>query len=271
MTAPLGSVEIVTTASVDSAVAGVAGQSNSALRAALSGFFLPRAEYTAGGTAATTVSAADLTAAKARANHTGSQTSATISDFTEAVQDAVGLLLGAGSNVILNYDDAANKLSISSTGTGGTGLDAEQVRDAIGVALVGVGNIAVVVNDAADTITFSTTATVNSTDAQLRDRATHTGVQTISTVSNLQASLDSKAPLASPTFTGTVAGVTKAHVGLGNVSNTADADKPVSNPQATAINAKVTANGITEIRAITQAAYDALTTKVATTLYVITD
>ena len=35
-------------------------------------------------------------------------------------------------------------------------------------------------------------ATVNATDAQLRDRATHTGVQAISTISGLQAALDSK-------------------------------------------------------------------------------
>ena len=35
------------------------------------------------------------------------------------------------------------------------------------------------------------------------------------------------APIASPTFTGTVGGVTKTHVGLGNVDNTSDANKPV--------------------------------------------
>lgn len=44
-----------------------------------------------------------------------------------------------------------------------------------------------------------------------------------------------KAPLASPTFTGTVAGVTKTHVGLANVDNTADSAKPVSTAQAAAI------------------------------------
>ena len=44
-----------------------------------------------------------------------------------------------------------------------------------------------------------------------------------------------KAPKASPTFTGTVSGVTKTHVGLGSVDNTPDADKPVSTAQAAAI------------------------------------
>lgn len=42
----------------------------------------------------------------------------------------------------------------------------------------------------------------------------------------------------SPTFTGTVSGVTKAMVGLGSVDNTADADKPVSTTQQTALNLK---------------------------------
>lgn len=48
-------------------------------------------------------------------------------------------------------------------------------------------------------------------------------------------SLATKAPLASPTFTGTVAGITKSMVGLGNVDNTSDANKPVSTATATAL------------------------------------
>ncbi|NQX00790.1 hypothetical protein HQ447_09020, partial [bacterium] len=47
-----------------------------------------------------------------------------------------------------------------------------------------------------------------------------------------------KADLASPTFTGTVSGITASMVGLGNVSNTSDADKPVSAAQQTALNLK---------------------------------
>ena len=39
---------------------------------------------------------------------------------------------------------------------------------------------------------IATGATANATDAQLRDRTTHTGVQAISTVTGLQAALDSK-------------------------------------------------------------------------------
>ena len=51
------------------------------------------------------------------------------------------------------------------------------------------------------------------------------------------------APLASPTFTGTVAGVTKTAVGLGNVDNTPDASTPVSTAQAAAIAAAIPTTG----------------------------
>lgn len=53
-----------------------------------------------------------------------------------------------------------------------------------------------------------------------------------------QEALNLKAPLNSPTFTGTVSGVTKSHVGLGNVDNTSDASKPVSTATQNALNGK---------------------------------
>jgi hypothetical protein len=42
---------------------------------------------------------------------------------------------------------------------------------------------------------------------------------------NAQTALDLKANLATSTFTGTVSGIDKAMVGLGNVDNTSDANK----------------------------------------------
>ena len=54
--------------------------------------------------------------------------------------------------------------------------------------------------------------------------------------------LDDKANLADPTFTGTVSGITKSMVGLGNVDNTSDANKPVSSATQTALNAKASIN-----------------------------
>jgi len=53
-----------------------------------------------------------------------------------------------------------------------------------------------------------------------------------------QTALNLKANLASPTFTGSVSGITKTMVGLPNVDNTADTSKPVSTAQQTALDLK---------------------------------
>jgi hypothetical protein len=50
----------------------------------------------------------------ARANHTGTQVSTTISDFAEAVDDRVAVLLTAGIGITLTYNDAGNALTIDS-------------------------------------------------------------------------------------------------------------------------------------------------------------
>lgn len=56
----------------------------------------------------------------------------------------------------------------------------------------------------------------------------------IEKVSGLTSALAAKAPVNSPTFTGTVSGITAGMVGLGNVNNTSDVNKPVSTAQAAA-------------------------------------
>jgi hypothetical protein len=57
-----------------------------------------------------------------------------------------------------------------------------------------------------------------------------------------QTALNLKANLASPTFTGTVSGITKSMVGLGNADNTSDANKPISTATQTALNGKANSN-----------------------------
>lgn len=56
----------------------------------------------------------------ARANHTGTQASTTISDFAEAVQDVMGATLVQGTNVTITYDDVANTITIAAAAGGGT-------------------------------------------------------------------------------------------------------------------------------------------------------
>lgn len=76
---------------------------------------------------------------------------------------------------------------------------------------------------------------------------------------SVQVVLNSKAPIDSPTFTGTVGGITKSMVGLGNVDNTSDVNKPISTATQTALDDKLDAdetslpfatNGIQYVRAL---------------------
>lgn len=131
---------------------------------------------------------------------------------TEQVQDIIGALFQAGThtNITVTYDDVANTISLAATGGGG--LDQEQAEDIVAnLVAVSGGGISVTYDDVAGTLTFALTgesyttaektklaaiaagATANDTDANLKDRANHTGTQAISTVTGLQTALDGKA------------------------------------------------------------------------------
>ena len=79
-----------------------------------------------------------------------------------------------------------------------------------------------------------------------------------------------KAPIDAPNFTGTVVGVTKAMVGLTNVDDTSDADKPVSTATQTALDLKATIASpiLTGVPAAPTAAAATSTTQIATTQFV---
>jgi hypothetical protein len=84
----------------------------------------------------------------------------------------------------------------------------------------------------------ATGATANSTDAQLRDRALHTGSQAISTVTGLQSALDERAALANqpnaPVYSGTQSRGAYATIGIGQttvpVFEVLEVDIPAANP-----------------------------------------
>lgn len=83
------------------------------------------------------------------------------------------------------------------------------------------------------------TATAASTYQPIISGVSDTEISYLNGVTSaIQAQIDTKAPSANPTFTGTVAGVTKTHVGLGNVDNTSDASKPVSTATQSALDLK---------------------------------
>ena len=101
-----------------------------------------------------------------------------------------------------------------------------------------------------------------------------------SKISGLSASFALKADLASPTFTGTVSGITKTMVGLGSADNTADTAKPVSTATQTALDLKLASAtagstyaplaspALTGVPTAPTAAVATNTTQVATTAYV---
>jgi cytoskeletal protein CcmA (bactofilin family) len=80
------------------------------------------------------------------------------------------------------------------------------------------------------------------------------------------------ATINSPTFTGTVNGITSTMVGLGNVNNTSDLDKPISTATQNALNLLVASNSpsLTGIPTAPTASIGNNSTQIATTGYVIT-
>ncbi len=130
--------------------------------------------------------------AAARANHTGTQPSSTISDFTESAQDTVAGLLVAGANVTLTYDDVANTLTIA----GAASAPADATTTAKGVVQL-AGDLAgtaaapqiaagVIVDadiNAAAAIALSKLAT------DPLARANHTGAQLAATISDFSTAV----------------------------------------------------------------------------------
>jgi len=146
------------------------------------------------------------------------------------------------------------------------------------------------VHGIADTSLLATTANVATAKSEAIAAVTVTslGLQNVNNTSDVnkpvstatQTALDLKlasataattyAPIASPTFTGTVSGITKTMVGLGSVDNTADADKPVSTAQATsiALRAPLASPALTGVPTAPTATAGTNTTQIATTAFV---
>ena len=100
-------------------------------------------------------------------------------------------------------------------------------------SMINLGNV----DNTSDANKPISSATQTALDTKL---ASSTAASTYETISNVAL----KAPIASPTFTGTVSGITKSMVGLGSADNTSDANKPVSTATQTALDLKLNAADI---------------------------
>ena len=217
--------QVGTVAAPLSHVGATGGAHGNAVASGAAGFMTGADKAKLDGVAAgATANSSDATLLN-RANHTGTQTAATISDFSEAVDDRVGALLVQGSNITLTYNDAGNSLTIAATATGVTDHGAltglsdddhtQYHTDARGdaryapVAHVGSGGTAhanVVAGGSAGFMTGSdktkldgiaTGATANPSDATLLSRSNHTGTQTASTISDFSSAVGAiAAPIA---------------------------------------------------------------------------
>lgn len=136
----------------------------------------------------------------ARANHTGTQLASTISDFDEAVDDRVGTLLVAGTNILLTYNDGAGTLTIDGTVTvGADSIDNSELTNMAESTLKGrsagsgTGDPEDLTAAQARTLlNVADGATANSSDATLLARANHTGTQTASTISDFNEAVDDR-------------------------------------------------------------------------------
>ena len=132
----------------------------------------------------------------------------------------------------------AGTITAALTGNASTATTLATSRNIAGQSFNGSANISIAPTDltgvtaTAAQINILNGATLSTTELNYVDGVT----------SAIQTQIDSKAPTSSPTFTGTVSGITQAMVGLGNVNDTSDINKPVSTAQQTALNLKANLN-----------------------------
>lgn len=142
-------------------------------------------------------------------------------------------------NAELAYNEVDNILYYGK-GSGGSGGSATTVE-----AIGGPGAYVTLVGD----VSVSGTKTFSG----LRTAVAPSIGTDVTNKTYVDNSLSAKANLNSPTFTGTVGGISAAMVGLGNVDNTSDLSKPVSTATQSALNLKANLNSPTFTGTVTAA------------------
>lgn len=185
------------------------------------------------------------------------------SEIYELSQDAVDQALVAGTGLTKTYNDNANTITLTVDNTIANKLYVDTVVAALGntasetyvpVSLVGNPD-GVASLDANGKIPDSEIPSTIARDSEISaaiNNLINSAPGTLDTLGEIATALtndisavgalttvvNSKAPIASPTFTGIVSGITKNMVGLGSVDNTLDISKPVSAAQQAALDLK---------------------------------
>lgn len=125
---------------------------------------------------------------------------------------------------------AYGQISGAGTYTNGTGIDL--------TANVFSINSSVTTNSGTQTLTNKSISGSTNTLTNIAQSSVTNLTTDLASKLNSTTAVSTYATIASPTFTGTVSGVTKSMVGLGSVDNTADTDKPISTATQTALDTK---------------------------------
>jgi len=214
------------------------------------------------------------------------------SELSELAQDAVESALTAGTGITKTYNDTANTITLAVDSTIATKIYADgKASDAQTAAALDATTKANNAKSGAET-TSATALASHEADATnihgiadtsalatktYADNAASTAVAAVinsapealntlkeladaltadeSTAALLATLVGTKAPLASPTFTGTVSGITKTMVGLGSVDNTTDAAKPISTATQTALDLKSNISDVASPKTVAGASY----------------
>jgi hypothetical protein len=168
----------------------------------------------------TTLAVTDPTADRTITFPDATGTVALTSDISELSQDAVDAALTAGTGITKTYNDGANTLTLA----------------------VDTTTIQARVTDVSDTEIGYLNGVTSAIQTQLDAKSTESKTETLTNKT-----------LTSPVIN-TPTGITKTDVGLANVDNTTDANKPVSTATQTALDLKANLSGPTFTGTISAAA-----------------
>jgi hypothetical protein len=227
------------------------------------------------------ITAAEFNQIKAGVNGNIDDTISAQSDI-DALETVVAGKVDKISNKQLSTEDytTAEKSKLAGIAPGATAYTDAQAQSANAAALS--GKVDKVNGKQLSTEDYTTTektklsgvapnATANATDAQLRDRSTHTGTQTASTISDF-ASAARANPSTGIVFTDStpVTATDTDIVAKGKLQAQISANTTaIGNKVGNDTDAFASTPKITQIVTLTQAEYDAIVTKVDTTLYLI--